>query len=146
MGALRTSTAELDRRGAFKKNPSRARSRATEPSPKGPLGDPPEDFLSKYGDGPKLLKAWYELIAEAKEVLLTSGDRTHFEMTCRLKVRCQRNGAKTGDFAQLNRHLAQLGLTPASRSAVQGVGGRNPDREEEEWKEAEAGGTGISIQ
>jgi hypothetical protein len=146
MGVLRKSSEELERKGAFVKNPQRGRKRAAEPVPKGPLGDPPESFTSKYGDGPALMAAWNELIDEAKEVLLTSGDRTHFEMTCRLKVRCRRMGAKTGDFAQLNRHLAQLGLTPASRSAVQGVGGRNPDREEDEWAEAAAGGTGIPVQ
>jgi hypothetical protein len=146
MGRLRKSTEELDRKGAFAKDPKRGRARAGEPAPAAGIGSPPEEFLSKFNDGPKLLAAWHELIQEAKEVLLTTGDRTHFEMTCRLKVRCRKLGAKTGDFAQLNRHLAQLGLTPASRSAVQGTGGRNPDKEEDEWSEAAAGGSGLPIQ
>lgn len=146
MGALRKSTAELDRKGAFDRNPARGRARAAEPQPKDPLGPPPADFYSKYADGPKLLEAWNELLVETKEVFLTSADRGHFEMTCRLRVRCRRMSAKTGDFAQLNKYQSQLGLNPASRSLVNAVGVKTTDEEEDEWEEAANGGTGLPVQ
>jgi hypothetical protein len=145
MGAQRKSTAELERKGAFDKNPARGRARAAEPVPLGTLGPPPESFLSKYDPGPQLLAAWHELVEESKEVLITSADRGHFEMTCRLRVRCRRSGAKTGDFAQLNKYQSQLGLNPASRSLVNAVGVKTSAEEEDEWEEAASGSTGLRI-
>lgn len=146
MGRYRKPTAELERTGAFDTNPARGRARAAEPQPKDPLGPPPESFNSKYGDGPALLAAWKELLVETKEVFLTSADRGHFEMTCRLRVRCRSTRAKTGDFAQLNKYQSQLGLNPASRSLVNAIGVKTTDEEEDEWEEAANGGTGLPIQ
>lgn len=67
-------------------------------------------------------------------------------MTCRLRVRCRKLGAKTGDFAQLNKYQSQLGLNPASRSLVNAVGVKTSDQEEDEWQQAADGGTGLRVQ
>jgi hypothetical protein len=115
--------------------------------PTGKLGDPPPSFgKAESQTGAELRQIWVELADEAKEVLLTSADRTHFEMTVRLKWRCRRPGAKTGDFAQLNKYLGQLGLNPVDRSKVISLHGKSADEEEEEWDELESGGSGVRIQ
>lgn len=117
-----------------------------EPIPDGKLGDPPASFGAPESQtGAELRKIWVELAEEAKEVLLTSADRTHFEMTVRLTWRCRRSGAKTGDFSQLNKYLGQLGLNPVDRSKVISVRGKTADEEEEEWDELEAGSSGARV-
>jgi hypothetical protein len=147
VGRNRKPTAELERKDAFKHDPARGRARAAEPVPEGKLGPPPESFGPPQSQtGAELRKIWDELADEAKEVLLTSADRTHFEMTVRLKWRCRRPGAKTGDFAQLNRYLGQLGLNPVDRSKVISVHGKSADDEEDEWEELESGGSGVRLQ
>lgn len=142
MGAQRKTTAELERKGAFDKNPARGRDRAAEPVPIGELGPPPESFLRDS----KLLEAWNELLEETKDILLTNADRGHFEMTARLRVRCRSYRAKTGDFAQLNKYQSQLGLNPASRSLVHGKGKKTQEDEESDWEDLASGGTGIPVQ
>jgi hypothetical protein len=147
MGRLRKSTEELDRKGAFDKDPARGRARAEEPVPTAALGDPPRDFCNpKSPTSLEYREIWDNLLVEAKEVRLTSADRTHFEMTCRLIYRCKRNGAKTGDFAQLNKYLGQLGLNPADRSKVQGVGRKSAEGEEEDWNDFAANASGVRVQ
>ncbi len=124
MGRLRKTSDELERKGAFRTHPERARARANEPIVMDPLGPPPDEFLKKDSlTADRHLAAWNDLLAATKEVRVTSADRPHFIMTVRLMVRCSLAGAKTGDFAQYNKCLSQLGLNPASRSAVEGTGG-----------------------
>jgi hypothetical protein len=96
--------------------------------------------------GKELREIWAELAEEAKEVLLTSADRSVFEMAVRLKQRCRRPGAKTGDFAQLNKYLSQMGLNPADRSKVISAGGSSAQNEENEWAEIEAGASALRVQ
>lgn len=147
MGRLRKTTEALDRSGAFDKNPARGRARAAEPQPKDALGPPPPDFTNPHSPNSlQLLRAWNELLVETKEVFLTSADRGHFEMTCRLRVRCRSLNAKTGDFAQLNKYQSQLGLNPASRSTVKAVGAKTADEEEKEWDELAGGEDGLRVQ
>jgi hypothetical protein len=146
MGTLRKTTAELERKGAFDKNPQRARARASEPVVKTALGPPPASFTNPHSPSARdLLEAWNELLDETKEVLITSADRGHFEMTARLRVRCRRPGATTGDFAQLNKYQSQLGLNPASRSLVNGNGVKTTTEEEDEWTAAAAGSDGLPV-
>jgi phage terminase small subunit len=129
MGRPRKPTELLERSGAFKKDPARGQARADEPIPQSPLGDPPAHLNAEQR------VIWYELAAEAKEVRLTSADRTHFEMTVRLTARCRGEEANTGDFAQLNKYLGQLGLNPSDRSKVKGVKENNPQSVENEWQQ-----------
>lgn len=124
----RKPTALLEAVGAFAKNPSRARQRENEPVPEGPLGDPPKEWT----DGAEhnhtfveLLRAWHEIVDEAPFGVLTSSDRDHVEATCYLKYKIRRAArgygkATSGDFAQLNHNLSQMGLIPSERSRVNG--------------------------
>ena len=146
MGRLRKTTAELDRKGAFDKNPQRGRARAGEPTPTGPLGPPPAEFLDPHSPTARdHLRAWNELLDEAKEVKLTSADRGHMEMTARLRVRCRRPGAKTGDFSLYDKYASKLGLNPASRSLVAGVGKKDAQSERSDWAAAASGSDGLSV-
>lgn len=124
MGRPRKDRDLLQRTGAFDQHPARGRARANEPVVIDELGPPPTEFLNdRSPESIALKRAWDELKVETKEVRLTSGDRSLFISTCRLKVRCNRSTAKVGDFAQLKAHLIELGLTPRARSSVQGLTG-----------------------
>lgn len=147
MGRSRKTSEELERKGAFDKNPQRARERALEPVVSGSLGPPPATFTNPNSPTAREhLEAWNELLEETKEVLITSADRGHFEMTARLRVRCRRPGASTGDFAQLNKYQSQLGLNPASRSLVNGNSVKTTEQEEDEWAQAAEGSNGLPVQ
>ncbi len=120
----RKSSASHEASGAFRKNPARARARAAEPVVMDELGPMPVEWLNdKSPEAIAHKRAWEELKLETKEVRITSGDRSLFISTCRLKVRCSRYSAKVGEFAQLKAHLVELGLTPRARSGVQGLTG-----------------------
>jgi hypothetical protein len=146
MGARPKSTADLERKGAFDKNPARGRDRAAEPQPKGDLGPPPEEW--KYSaDSLKLNAAWKELLRETEGFLITAAHRGLFVATCQLRVRCNRSTARTGDFAQYAGYLDRLGLGgDGSRSKVIGNGVKTTEQEEDEWQQAADGGTGLSVQ
>jgi hypothetical protein len=148
MGRLRKTSEELERKGSFKTHPERARARAKEPDCKDPLGPPPDEFLKKDSiTAERLLNAWKELLLATKEVRITSADRPHFIMTCRLMVRCNLSGAKTGDFAQYNKCLSQLGLNPAARSTVEGTGGaKSVGDDEQEWHDLHEEGAPATVQ
>jgi hypothetical protein len=146
MGRPRKPTDELDRRGAFDKNPKRGRERANEPVVNDELGDPPADFLNaKSPTSLGLLACWNDVVAAAKEVKLNRGDRIHVEMTARQLYKCRRDGAKAGDFGQLDRYLGKLGLNPADRSRVQGVG-KTAEEEATEWDDLADGKDGLRVQ
>jgi hypothetical protein len=126
MGRARKSTEELERRGAFDKDPQRRKSRANEPVCRDVIGPPPGDFTHKASPTSQgLLQAWNDLLAAAKEVRLTSADRIVVEATARLLYQTRYRGldAKTGVYAQLAANLSRLGLTPADRSRVEGTAG-----------------------
>lgn len=114
--------------GAFKKNPARGRARADEPVPEGPLGPPPAEWTAgaeKNARLAALLRAWQEIVDQAAFGVLTSADRDLVELACYLKYKIRRASAgyekaTSGDFAQLNRILGQIGLVPSERSRVSG--------------------------
>jgi hypothetical protein len=128
MSRPRKPTALLELNGAFAKNPSRRRERENEPVPEGPLGPPPEDWVKGAEHSQtfvELLKAWDEIVNEAPFGVLTSSDRDHVEATCYLKHKIRRAArgygkCTSGDYAQLNKCLSQMGLIPSERSNVQG--------------------------
>ena len=147
MGRQRKSTEELERRGAFDHNPARGRDRSAEPVVTDELGDPPADFLNpKSPTSLALLGCWNEIVAAAREVRLTRADRIHVEMTARQLYKCRRYGAKAGDYGQLDRFLSKLGLNPADRSRVQGVGRKSAAEEADEWGDLAEGKDGLPVQ
>jgi hypothetical protein len=129
MPARRKPTALLEASGAYDKDPQRRRDREGEPIPEGPLGAVPQEWLDGAARGDSrfehLVKAWNEIVAQASFGVLSCMDRTHVEATCYLmyKIRQASKGygkLTSGDFAQLNRNLSQMGLIPSERSRVRG--------------------------
>jgi hypothetical protein len=124
----RKPTKLLEISGAFAKNPARARARENEPLPEGPLGPPPGEWTRGAESNQRcveLLRAWQEIVDQACFGVLTSSDRDLVELTCYLKYKIRRAAAgygkaTSGDFAQLNRNLGQMGLIPSERSRVSG--------------------------
>ena len=125
MGRPRTSLAVLETRGSVAKNKGRFVDRGEEPETKGPVGDPPPDFLSLYGDGPKLLAKWRKLIEEAPIGVLTASDSEYLAAVCRMGVEASRIGSK--GFRQALKEygamLKGLGMTPEGR-AIRGIGAK----------------------
>jgi hypothetical protein len=120
-GRPRTPTSILEARGSFRHNPARGRARENEPRPGDPLGDPPEDWVERAKHSQKyveLVKCWSEIATQAAFGVLTSADRSHVEMTCRLMYKIRFEKTTAGDYAQLNKCLGQMGLNPSDRSRV----------------------------
>jgi hypothetical protein len=133
MGRPRKPTAELERIGAFEKHPERKADRANEPKPEGPIGTPPAEFLiefpnSGYLKSTRLLALWNELIELAPPGVLTSADRWHVEIVCRLMEKQRYGHLKGTELSQLSMLLGKMGLNPADRSKVSIVplGGTTP--------------------
>ena len=130
MPTPRTPTSILEAKGAFKKNPQRAAERENEPVVTDGIGDPPADFMaSDWGERPKLRAIWLELIGDSAPGVLNRSHRFHLEATCRLMVKVRSGCAKTGDYANLNKFLTQMGMNPAAQSTVSG---KKPSPEAEE--------------
>lgn len=125
-GRPRKPTNLLQLTGAFKKNPARGRSREYEPKPEGELGGPPECWDAETSEGERLIAIWEELVANVPEGVLTSADRFHVELTCRLMRRVRSGFGKTSDFGQLNVLLGKMGLNPSDRSRVATVEAEKP--------------------
>jgi hypothetical protein len=121
MPAPRVPTSILEARGAFKKNPQRAKDREDEPVVEDPIGDYPASFLGDMSERVKLRDIWDELIADAADGVLNRSHRLHLEATCRLMHKVRQGYAKTGDFANLNKFLTQMGMNPAAQSTVRGA-------------------------
>jgi hypothetical protein len=68
----------------------------------------------------RLRAIWYELIADAAPGVLNRSHRFHLEATCRLMSKVRFGSPKTGDFANLNKFLTQMGMNPAAQSTVSG--------------------------
>lgn len=119
MARPRKSTAEHERSGSFEKHPERKAARANEPKPDGPLGTPPACFDPNSYTGEKLLAIWHELVLQAPPGVLTSADRAHLELACRLYHRVRSNpNAKVGDYNRLAELLGKMGMNPSDRSKV----------------------------
>lgn len=102
-------------KGVDKKNKKRMRE---EPTPSGPLGDPPA-YLENAEK-----KCWYELERIVPARVLTNADRIQCEIIARLWAQMIEDGIggkyglSNGQLAALNVGLSKLGLTPADRSKV----------------------------
>lgn len=128
MGRPRKSTAEHELSGSFEKHPERKAARANEPKPHGPLGEPPSSFDPETTTGTRLIVIWNELVSQAPPGVLTSADRVHLELACRLCNRIRTNtNAKIGDFNRLAELLGKMGMNPADRSKVNLAAGGAPN-------------------
>lgn len=104
----------LNLRGAFKKNPDRAKERENEPEITEPLGDAPESFNESLRARWNEIREWCPW--------LTVADRAAVELVCRL-WQGMRDGAKP-DYKSLLAGLAHLGMTPVDRSKVKVPGAK----------------------
>ncbi len=120
MPAPRVPTSILIARGSYKKNPQRAKERENEPVVSDPIGGYPESFVGESSERGKLRAIWDELLGDAAPGVLNRSHRFHLEATCRLMVKVRGGYAKTGDFANLNKFLTQMGMNPAAQSTVNG--------------------------
>lgn len=123
MGRNRKPKAIAERDGSFEKHPERRANYEHEPKPEGPLGAPPASFDPEGFTGSRLLAIWNEIVSQAPPGVLTSADRLHLEMACRLIYRIRSGAAKSGDFNSLREFLSKMAMNPADRPKVQvGVG------------------------
>ena len=110
MARPRKPTAELQRNGAFAKNPNRKRS---DPKTSGPIGDAPPSLPTE------LHSIWYELAEHAPLNVLRSADRGILETAARLLFKIRKSldiePAIAGQFIKC---LSAMGMTPADRSKV----------------------------
>jgi len=136
----------LELSGAYAKNPQRRRARAAiELKVDGELGGPPQIWIDKAAhsqESLELLGIWYELVEQAPAGILTSADRLFVELACRLMYKVRFRKSTAGDYAQLNRYLEQIRLTPSGRArgAGSGSGQAIPQRavSESRWSQCSA--------
>lgn len=108
----RKPTALLEMSGAFKHNPARRLEREGEPTPDGPLGEPPS-YLP-----PEVAACWQRLVELAPEGVLCNCDEAIVEQTARLMVLTRSPTCNITAHTALRMFLRELGMTPASRSLV----------------------------
>jgi hypothetical protein len=77
-GRPRKSAAILEMSGTIRNHPGRYEDVPPEPETKGPIGDPPADFLRpNSGDAAKMAALWNKIVDEAPIGLLTVSDREY---------------------------------------------------------------------
>lgn len=114
MARPRKPTAELERNGAFAKNPQRRRKDA---ETSGPVGDPPPSLPIEWH------AEWYELAQHAPLNVLRTADRALLEAATRLLVEIRRPidreiGFPSATFGQFIKCLSLMGMSPVDRSKV----------------------------
>jgi hypothetical protein len=126
MGRNRKPKAIAERDGSFEAHPERKANYLNEPKPDGPLGAPPPSFKPDEYTGSRLLSIWNEIVSQAPPGVLTSSDRLHVEMTCRLILRVRTGAAKSGDFNSIKEFLGKMAMNPADRPKIQVGAGAPP--------------------
>lgn len=111
MARPRTPTKVLELRGAFAKNPNRAREDAQDA---GALQDPPESLT------PDAEEAWHQIVKAAPLSVITESDRFALEIAAILLAdfRADPAGFPAAKLARLEALLGKFGMTPADRSKV----------------------------
>ena len=115
MARPRTPTNVLALRGAFDKNPDRAREDA---ETTGPIGEPPEYFK------PDEAAAWNEIVSNAPVAVLRNSDRFILELASRLLAEQRGNWLDfpAARLARLEAMLGKMGLSPSDRAKVGAIG------------------------
>lgn len=111
-GRPRKPTALLKLSGSLDKHKERLAARSGEPTPDPNFGNVPRHIT----DNQKLI--WRELMSEIPAMVASKADRKVVELTVLMIERMRNNTARSSDFSTLMRCLAELGMTPASRSKV----------------------------
>lgn len=122
MPAVRKATAELDAGGAFKAQPSRARTR--EPNTGRGIGPAPKDM-------PEQERAvWDEIVGNCAAGVFQSSDRPMMEMLCRLFAEFRQDPGGFGGrkYQTLLALLARCGMTPSDRSRVLVTPNEGPEK------------------
>ncbi|MGY6129116.1 hypothetical protein ACW9YV_27790 (plasmid) [Paraburkholderia strydomiana] len=119
MARPRTPTNVLALRGAFDKNPNRAREDA---ETTGPIGEPPAYFTREEA------AAWDEIVANAPVDVLRNSDRFILELASRLLAEQRVNWLDfpAARLARLEAMLGKMGLSPSDRAKVGGGGKKTP--------------------
>lgn len=112
MARPRTPTNVLEMRGAFKKNPQRAR--VDEPPAEGDVGPMPASFNAVQK------AAWEDVIAYCHTGVLCRADSLAVEMAAVLLAEFRTNPGDmpAAKLARLDSLLGRFGMTPADRSKV----------------------------
>jgi hypothetical protein len=111
MGRPRTPSNVLDARGAFKKNPNRAR--PDEPSSEGEVGAPPDCFTADQR------AAWGDFTRTCHVGVLGGADRIALEIAAVLLADFRVNPEfPAAKLARLDSLLGRFGMTPSDRSKV----------------------------
>lgn len=117
MARPRKPTNVLELKGAFKKNPQRARKDA---ETVGPLSEPPAHL------GGAALHAWNEIAQHAPLDVLTDSDRIALEVAANLLAQFREDPVDfpATKLVRLEALLGKFGMTPADRAKV----GSKPER------------------
>lgn len=109
----RTATNILEAKGAFRKDPQRAR--PNEPKVLSPFPASPPDFLAGDECG-----CWREIVAAAPAGVLTGADVFAVELTARLLAELRRDGSEmpASRLGHLRQQLSRLGLDPSGRASL----------------------------
>lgn len=110
----RKPSAVLELTGAFDRNPSRRRARASEPQPDGPLGEPPEHLP------PSVAGCWREIADLVCAGVLARSDRLILEHAAHLldRLRSEHWRVSPAVLLRYEATLGQLGLSPTARSRL----------------------------
>lgn len=111
-GRPRTPSNVLELRGAFKKDPQRAR---TDLEGVGEfVSNPPTDLPQE------LVPAWRHIVSQINPIVLTASDYSSIELMARLWLQAR----LTGDvqiIKELRQWFAQYGMTAVGRTKIAGV-------------------------
>ena len=110
MSRPRKPTRMLELSGAFDRNPQRRKAREHEPSPTGPLGDPPTALDEAQRARWNEIRAKCPWLGESDDVLV--------EVTCKLWMEERRGKCSPGDRKLLVQCLRALGMAPGERSRM----------------------------
>jgi hypothetical protein len=109
--SYRKTTAVLEAKGSFKKNPQLKR---VDPKTTDEIGEPPAYFSETEST------VWHELIATSPKGVLKNSDRTALEIASTLLTdyRKDRESFNTARLNALQKALASLGRTPVDRGRI----------------------------
>lgn len=99
-------------KGAFKKDPQRARARENEPKDDRKLGSCPKHL------DPAQRKAWREIVRTAIPGVLTAADSITVEMAARLVAKMRAGTITVTEMQSLKGLMGAMGMTPADRSKI----------------------------